>query len=274
MNQIEHIPLLDHGHVTLIDHMGDDDAIVQAARVSYGKGTKTLRENRELIRYMYRHDHMTPFESVVFKFGVRCPIFVGRQWVRYRASTFNEVSGRYSLLPSDTYIPDADQICSQSKKNKQGRGDPLGVEAAEKFQAECWATQKRAFDDYDYCLRELDVARETARINLPLSTYTEFHWQVNLRNLFNFLSQRTDSHAQYEIRVYADAICDLIEPIVPDAFEAFDDYDKRREGLLLTGPEIRALSGQGTEGMTGREMDEFRDKLARMGLTHLLPEGK
>ena len=215
---------LDKGFVRLVDYMGDDEAIVQAARVSYGKGTKTINEDRSLIRYLMRHKHTSPFEMVEFKFHVKLPIFVARQWIRHRTANVNEYSGRYSEMKDEFYIPDIDQIRPQSTLNKQGRSNEIFPEETSKeIINQLETTQRKLFGEYSQLL-EIDLARELARINLPLSSYTEWYWKIDLHNLFHFLRLRLDYHAQYEIRVYGEAIAEIIRPIVPLAYEAFEDY--------------------------------------------------
>lgn len=233
---------LDKGFVRLIDIMGDDSSIVQAARVSYGKGTKTIREDRALIRYLMRHSHTSPFEMVELKFHVRLPIFVARQWIRHRTANVNEYSGRYSEMPDDFYIPEKSQIRTQSEVNKQGRSDEKIDEATanqvlhsmEKFQEE-------SYNEYKNYI-ELGVAREIARINLPLSSYTEWYWKIDLHNLFRFLKLRLDPHAQYEIRVYAETIASILKQILPISYEAFEDYILN--SVTFSYPELSLMKEQ------------------------------
>ncbi len=218
------IKCLDKGFIRLVDYMGDDAAIVQAARVSYGNGTKSYREDRGLIRYLMRHKHTSPFEMVEFKFHVRMPIFVARQWIRHRTANVNEYSGRYSEMSDDFYLPDLGQLRHQSDNNKQGRSDiHLDAEKSENILNKMQKSQQDSFNEYKYYL-EKDLARELARINLPLSAYTEWYWKIDLHNLFHFLRLRLDPHAQYEIRIYAEAIVELIKKIVPVSLEAFEDF--------------------------------------------------
>lgn len=219
------IDCLDKGFVRLIDVMGDDAAIVQAARVSYGDGTKTINEDRGLIRYLMRQRHTSPFEMVEFKFHIKLPIFVARQWVRHRTANLNEYSGRYSEMRDEFYIPVPDQIRPQNKSNKQGReSQPIPPEIARKVTIEYEKTQTRLYEEYRSFL-DKDIARELARINLPLSMYTEWYWKIDLHNLFHFLRLRLDEHAQYEIRVYAAIMADIVKYFVPLAYEAFEDYN-------------------------------------------------
>lgn len=218
------IKCLNEGFVRLVDYMGDDAAIVQAARVSYGTGTKSYREDRGLIRYLLRNKHTSPFEMVEFKFHVKLPIFVARQMIRHRTANVNEYSGRYSEMKDEFYIPDIEQLRTQSADNKQGRSsETLKPEAAQKVLNSMLDSQKNAFTEYQSYLEE-DLARELARINFPLSAYTEWYWKIDLHNLLHFLRLRLDKHAQYEIRVFGEAIYELIKDIVPAAIEAFDDY--------------------------------------------------
>lgn len=208
----------------LVDVMGDDAAIVQAARVSYGAGTKAVSEDRALIRYLMRHKHMTPFEMCEVKFHIKLPIFVARQWIRHRTASVNELSGRYSIIPDDYYVPDVGQVCEQSKDNKQGRGEAFGEDYAEDLVRYMSNASEHAFREYQGFLK-LGMARELSRTVLPLSTYTEWYWKTDLRNLLGFLKLRLDTHAQYEIRVYAKAIADMVADWCPMAWEAFVDYD-------------------------------------------------
>lgn len=224
-NNDKFIKCLDKGFVRLIDSMGDDEAIVQAARVSYGSGTKSYREDRGLIRYLMRNKHTSPFEMVEFKFHVKLPIFVARQWIRHRTANVNELSGRYSQMTDEFYLPDFSQIRHQSDNNKQGRSDvQLDGETADSVIQRMQQSHKHSYDEYQSYLQD-DLARELARINLPLSTYTEWYWKIDLHNLFHFLKLRLDEHAQYEIRVYAEAIAEILRGIVPIAYEAFEDYN-------------------------------------------------
>lgn len=218
------IKCLDHGFVRLVDYMGDDSSIVQAARVSYGKGTKTVREDTTLIRYLMRHQHTSPFEMVELKFHIRLPIFVARQWIRHRTANVNEYSGRYSEMTDDFYIPEIDQIRTQDEVNKQGRSNnPINQDVAKSILESMEQHQKESYSEYLSYL-EKGVAREIARINLPLSSYTEWYWKIDLHNLFRFLKLRLDWHAQYEIRVYAQAIANIVKEIFPISYQAFSDY--------------------------------------------------
>lgn len=216
--------VLDKGFVRLIDVMGDDSAIVQAARVSYGEGTKTVREDRGLIRYLMRHRHTSPFEMVEFKFHVKLPIFVARQWIRHRTANVNEYSGRYSVIRDEFYVPDVQEIRTQSQINKQGRSDEIITEEiAKEIAKKIENTQSYLYSEYQDFLNN-NVARELSRINLPLSTYTEWYWKIDLHNLFHFLKLRLDRTAQFEIRKYAEVMANLVKLFVPLSYEAFEDY--------------------------------------------------
>ncbi|GAB2176772.1 FAD-dependent thymidylate synthase [Dongia sp. agr-C8] len=229
------IPVLDHGFVRVIDYMGDDAAVVQAARVSYGKGTKKVSEDKGLIHYLMRHRHSTPFEMCEIKFHVKLPIFVARQWIRHRTANVNEYSARYSILDREFYIPAPEQLAAQSVANRQGRGDVLtGAEAARVLDI-LKQDSTTAYDHYAEMLNETEagetidagkqgLARELARMNLSLNFYTQWYWKVDLHNFMHFLSLRADAHAQYEIRVYADAMVDVLKKWVPLTAEAFEQH--------------------------------------------------
>ena len=262
--------VLDHGFVRVIDYMGNDDAIVQAARVSYGAGTKHVQNDEGLIRYLMRHWHSTPFEMCEVKLHVKLPVFVARQWIRHRTATVNEYSARYSILDREFYIPEPDQLAAQSVVNNQGRGEALqGAEAARVLEM-LKSDAGRAFDNYESMLNQegqQGLARELARMNLPMNTYTQWYWKIDLHNLFHFLRLRADAHAQYEIRVYADAIAACVRDWVPHAFAAFEDY--RMGGVTLSGKALavikRKLAGevvtQETSGMSKGEWREFEEAL-------------
>jgi thymidylate synthase (FAD) len=266
------IQVLDKGFVRLVDFMGSDEAVVQAARVSYGKGTKKKSEDRALIRYMMSHRHTSVFEQVVFKFHWKLPIFVARQIVRHRMTSINELSGRYSEMPDECYVPTPDRICTQSKTNKQGSGNTLEdkVLISDIIQ-EIVYEQSEIFRNYQNNLKD-NVSREIARINLPLSTYTEWYWTINLHNLFHFLKLRMDNHSQWETQQYANAIFELIKPIVPIACEAFEDYvlnavtfSKQEMKLLKELLEDdcftqRSLQKEKIE-LSKREIEDFKKKL-------------
>ncbi len=228
-------PVLDNGFVRVIDYMGDDAAVVQAARVSYGRGTKAVSEDRGLIRYLMRHRHSTPFEMCEIKYHVKLPIFVARQWIRHRTANVNEYSARYSILDREFYIPAPEQLAAQSASNRQGRGNVLqGAEAAHVLDL-LREDATRNYDHYVEMLNEDEagqpvdpgrqgLARELARMNLTLNAYTQWYWKTDLHNLFHFLSLRADAHAQYEIRVYAEAMLESVEAWVPHCAEAFRDF--------------------------------------------------
>ena len=262
--------VLDHGFVRVIDYMGNDDAIVQAARVSYGAGTKHVQNDEGLIRYLMRHWHSTPFEMCEVKLHVKLPVFVARQWIRHRTANVNEYSARYSILDREFYIPEPDQLAAQSVVNNQGRGEALqGAEAARVLEM-LKSDAGRAFDNYESMLSQegqQGLARELARMNLPMNTYTQWYWKIDLHKLFHFLRLRADAHAQYEIRVYADAIAACVRDWVPHAFAAFEDY--RMGGVTLSGKALavikRKLAGevvtQETSGMSKGEWREFEEAL-------------
>ena len=259
-------PVLDHGFVRVIDYMGDDAAICQAARVSYGKGTKSVQNDVGLIRYLMRHWHSTPFEMCEIKLHVKLPVFVARQWIRHRTANVNEYSARYSILDREFYIPEVDSLASQSVVNNQGRGRVLqGAEAARVLEI-LKTDSNRAYDNYEAMISEDGqdgLARELARMNLPANIYTQWYWKVDLHNLFHFLRLRADAHAQYEIRVYADVICDMVRDWVPAAYGAFEDY--RLGGAVLSAKSLdcvrRMLAGekvtQDSSGMSKGEWREF-----------------
>ncbi|MHA6262714.1 FAD-dependent thymidylate synthase [Arenibacterium sp. CAU 1754] len=264
-------PVLDHGFVRVIDYMGDDAAICQAARVSYGKGTKSVQNDEGLIRYLMRHWHSTPFEMCEIKLHVKLPVFVARQWIRHRTANVNEYSARYSILDREFYIPAPEHVNAQSAVNNQGRGAVLEGEEAARVLDILKADSTRAYDHYEQMISEdgqQGLARELARMNLPANIYTQWYWKVDLHNLFHFLRLRADSHAQYEIRVYADAICEMVADWVPFAFRAFEDY---RMGAVTFSAQMvdcmqRMLKGEDvTEdncGMSKREWREFQEALA------------
>jgi len=257
------IDVLDDGFVTLVDCMGDDAAIVQAARVSYGAGTKQIREDRTLIRYLMRHRHTTPFEMVEFKFHVAMPIFVARQWIRHRTANVNEYSGRYSVMPDRFYRPAADALRRQSAENRQGGGAALDQLTAEEF-LNYLEQAESTYGEYERLL-EKGVSRELARIALPLSVYTEWYWKCDLHNILHFLSLRLAPDAQSEIREYAKAMYALTRPMVPTACEAFEDYTLH--AVRLTRLEIEAVrTGKAVETSNARERAEWRAKAERLGL--------
>jgi thymidylate synthase (FAD) len=259
-------PVLDHGFVRVIDYMGDDSAIVQAARVSYGAGTKHVSNDEGLIRYLMRHWHSTPFEMCEVKFHVKLPVFVARQWIRHRTANVNEYSARYSILDREFYIPAPEHLAAQSTVNNQGRGAVLeGAEAARVLEM-LKGDAMRAYDNYEAMLSQdgqQGLARELARMNLPANVYTQWYWKVDLHNLFHFLRLRADAHAQYEIRVYAELMSRLVADWVPIAYAAFADYRMGGVSLSAKGIEVlrRRLAGeavtQETSGMSKGEWREF-----------------
>lgn len=265
------IKIHDHGLVALVDVMPRlcpvgktaDYAIVQAARVSYGEGTKQVNEDRGLIRYLARHRHTTPFEMVEFKFHHCMPIFIARQWIRHRTANVNEYSARYSIVKDRFYRPTSDYIRKQSLVNRQGRDEQLDNLTADEFLAYLDKCES-LYADYEK-LTEKGVAREIARIGLPINAYTEWYWKIDLHNLFHFLSLRMDSHAQQEIRDYATAMYELIKPIVPIAAEAFVDYNL--EGMHLTRLEIESIKSRQPLNTTNkRESAEWEEKKGKLGL--------
>jgi len=259
-------PVLDHGFVRVVDYMGDDGAIVQAARVSYGAGTKAARDDAGLIRYLMRHWHSTPFEMCEIKLHVKLPVFVARQWIRHRTANVNEYSARYSILDREFYIPAPEHLAAQSTVNNQGRGAVLeGAEAAQVLET-LKTDADRAYDHYEAMLSQDEqqgLARELARMNLPANIYTQWYWKVDLHNLFHFLRLRADAHAQYEIRAYAEQICALVADWVPAAYGAFEDYRLGGENVSAKGVGVlqRRLAGetvtQETSGMSKGEWREF-----------------
>jgi thymidylate synthase (FAD) len=278
----EAIPVLDHGFVRVVDYMGDDAAIVQAARVSYGRGTRAANEDRGLIRYLMRHRHSTPFEMCEIKYHVKLPIFVARQWIRHRTANVNEYSARYSILDREFYIPRPEHLAAQSGSNRQGRGAVLdGAEAARVLDL-LRSDAAQTYGHYAEMLNEaadgapLDpsrqgLARELARMNLTLNTYTQWYWKADLQNLLHFLALRADSHAQYEIRAYAEAMLRTVAAWVPMAFEAFRDY--RMGAVTLSAQMLAAVrrmvagetvSPEGS-GLSKREWRELMEMLGRDG---------
>jgi len=231
----ETIPILDHGFIRVVDYMGDDTSVVQAARVSYGKGTKKVSTDAGLIKYLMRHWHSTPFEMCEIKYHVKLPIFIARQWIRHRTANVNEYSARYSILDKEFYLPKSEHLAAQSQINRQGRGDVLQGDQAKKVLDLLKGDAERTYKNYEEMLNErydgttieenkIGLARELARMNLTLNTYTQWYWKTDLLNLMNFLRLRADDHAQYEIRAYADAMLDTLKKWVPTTYEAFMDY--------------------------------------------------
>ena len=280
------LPVLDHGFVRVVDYMGDDGAIVQAARVSYGRGTRKVSEDQGLIRYLMRHRHSTPFEMCEIKYHVKLPIFVARQWIRHRMASINEYSARYSILDREFYIPEPAHLAAQSQSNRQGRGDVLSGDAASAVLELLREDAARCHDHYALMLGEegdpqdpgqrqgferqgFGLARELARMNLTLNTYTQWYWKADLHNLLNFLALRLDPHAQYEIRVYAEAMLDTVRAWVPQACAAFEEY---RLGAFSFSASMlaalrRMLAGERLEqkasGLSRREWDEMMAALAQ-----------
>ena len=271
------LPALDHGFVRVVDYMGDDTAIVQSARVSYGKGTKKISNDKGLIKYLMRHWHSTPFEMCEIKLHVKLPIFIARQWIRHRTANVNEYSARYSILDKEFYIPSVENLASQSQVNKQGRAESLSSEEAEKVITLLKNDAEQTYRNYEVMLNEnsegetlddgsMGIARELARMNLTLNTYTQWYWKIDLNNLLHFLALRADAHAQYEIRVYADIILDIVKKWVPVTYEAFEDY--RVGGTQLSAKEIlilkKIIKGEtvdpDAEGISKREWGELQKK--------------
>lgn len=263
-------PVLDHGFVRVIDYMGDDAAICQAARVSYGKGTKSVQNDEGLIRYLMRHWHSTPFEMCEIKLHVKLPVFVARQWIRHRTANVNEYSARYSILDREFYIPAPEHVAAQSVVNNQGRGDILTGEEAARVLEILKADSARAYDNYESMISQdgqKGLARELARMNLPANIYTQWYWKVDLHNLLHFLRLRADAHAQYEIRVYAEEMCKIVADWVPAAYRAFEDY--RMGGATLSSGALdcvrRMIKGeavtQENSGMSAGEWREFQTVL-------------
>jgi thymidylate synthase (FAD) len=272
------IPVLDHGFVRVIDYMGDDAAVVQAARVSYGRGTRRVSEDTGLLRYLMRHRHTTPFEMCEIKFHVKLPIFVARQWIRHRTANVNEYSARYSVLDREFYIPEAGHLAAQSSANRQGRGEALSSrEAAEVLQM-LREDASRCFDHYEQMLNEnpdgtprepgrRGLARELARMNVTLNTYTQWYWKIDLHNLLHFLGLRADRHAQYEIRVYAERMSEIVAAWVPTVYRAFQDY--RLDAVTFSGSMLtilrKMLAGrpvdQASSGLSKREWGELMEVL-------------
>ncbi|HYB08777.1 MAG TPA: FAD-dependent thymidylate synthase [Alphaproteobacteria bacterium] len=274
------IPVLDHGFVRVIDYMGDDGAVVQAARVSYGKGTKKVSEDRGLINYLMRHRHTTPFEMCEIKYHVKLPIFVARQWIRHRTANVNEYSARYSILDREFYIPAPAQLAAQSQSNRQGRGHVLEGDEAARVLAILREDAARCYEHYTEMLNEDEtgnsidagrqgLARELARMNLPLNVYTQWYWKTDLQNLLHFLSLRADPHAQYEIRVYADAMLETMKRWVPMVHDAFVQYRVGGAHVSAAGLAIvkRMIDGEKVEqagsGLSAREWRELMSLLGK-----------
>jgi thymidylate synthase (FAD) len=275
------IPVLDHGFVRVIDYMGTDSAIVQAARVSYGKGTKKVNEDAGLINYLMRHRHTTPFEMCEIKFHIKLPIFIARQWIRHRTANVNEYSGRYSIMDKEFYIPDPDQLAAQSTSNRQGRGAVLEGEQAQRVLEILKEDSMRCYKNYEEMLNEdidgnvlvegkTGLARELARMNLNLNFYTQWYWKVDLHNLLHFLSLRADAHAQYEIRVYAEAMLDMLKAWLPITHAAFMDYRMGGASISAKGLAVvkRMIAGeQVTQELSGMSKGEWRELMETLGRT-------
>ena len=276
----EPVPVLDHGFIRVVDYMGDDAAVVQAARVSYGRGTRRMSEDQGLINYLMRHRHTTPFEMCEIKYHVKLPIFVARQWIRHRTANVNEYSARYSILDNEFYIPEPQHLGAQSRSNRQGRSDVLeGDEASHVFDL-LKGDADQLYQHYAEMLNEDDagepldpdrtgLARELARMNLSLNFYTQWYWKIDLLNLLHFLSLRADAHAQYEIRVYAEAMLETVQRWVPMTHEAFMDYRMGGASLSAKGLEVvkRLIAGddvgQENSGLSKREWRELMVSLGR-----------
>ena len=277
-------PVLDHGFIAVKDYMGDDASVLNMARMSYGRGTKGVSDDRALLRYLMRHLHTSPFEGCVIKLHVKLPIFVMRQWVRHRTASLNEYSARYSVLPDEFYLPEAQHLAVQSTDNKQGRGASLTPEQADAVRELLAADARHAFASYHHLLNQdedgndidqdaVGVARELARIGLPLSTYTQMYWQTNLHNLLHFLNLRADRHSQWEIRVYAEKILEILADWVPLTAEAFHDYQFGAVRLsrmdlnlvrdILAGK--AAIADADKYGLSKREAKELAETLGLTG---------
>jgi thymidylate synthase (FAD) len=269
--------VLDKGFVRLVDYLGGDQRIVQAARVSYGEGTKSYRKDAALIDYLLRHEHTSPFEQVILTFHTKMPVFVARQWIRHRTARLNEISGRYSVMKDEFYVPAPGDLALQSDDNKQGRSsEPMPADQAGDIRDRMAADQAAAFQAYTGLLDE-GLARELARINLPLSLYTEWYWQIDLHNLFHFLRLRMDPHAQREIRVYAETMFTIAKTVAPAACASFENH--LLGAVRFSGSEFQALQRileeQKTDadlpararaageaaGLSGRELDRFVAKI-------------
>jgi thymidylate synthase (FAD) len=279
----EAIPVLDHGFIRVIDYMGDDSSIVQSARVSYGKGTKKVSTDEGLIRYLMRHWHSTPFEMCEIKYHVKLPIFIARQWIRHRTANVNEYSARYSILDKEFYIPAKEQLSAQATNNRQGRGDLITGQQADEVLKILKDDAVRTYDNYEKMLNErfdgtiIDekksgLARELARMNLTLNSYTQWYWKTDLLNLMNFLFLRGDSHAQYEIRVYAEKMLDTVKKWVPITHAAFLDYRVGAAHLSSKGLKIVKSMINGNKisyedsGLSKREWNELMEVIDKRNL--------
>ena len=280
----EAIPALDHGFVRVVDYMGDDTSIVQSARVSYGKGTKKVSTDSGLIKYLMRHWHSTPFEMCEIKYHVKLPIFIARQWIRHRTANVNEYSARYSILDKEFYLPSAENLAAQSSSNRQGRGDVLEGEQAKEVLELLKNDSERTYDNYETMLNErfdgstIDenkkgLARELARMNLTLNTYTQWYWKTDLLNLMNFLRLRADSHAQYEIRVYAEAMLETVKKWVPITHSAFLDYRVGAVHVSAKGKKVIQLMAKGEKvSVENSELSkrEWNELMTSFGFTEKL----
>jgi len=270
----EAISILDHGFIRVVDYMGNDNSIVQAARVSYGKGTKKVSTDSGLIKYLMRHWHSTPFEMCEIKYHVKLPIFIARQWIRHRTANVNEYSARYSILDKEFYLPAPENLAAQSQSNRQGRGDLLEGEKAKQVLELLKGDAEQTYNNYETMLNErydgtviddnaAGLARELARMNLTLNTYTQWYWKTDLLNLMNFLRLRADHHAQYEIRAYADAMLDTLKKWVPITYEAFMDYRVGGTEISAKGKEVikKLIKGEQANidqsGLSKREWNEL-----------------
>ena len=270
----EAIPVLDHGFIRVVDYMGDDSSIVQAARVSYGKGTKKVSTDAGLIKYLMRHWHSTPFEMCEIKYHVKLPIFIARQWIRHRTANVNEYSARYSILDKEFYLPAPENLATQSQNNRQGRGDVLEGEQAKQVLEILKKDAEQTYNNYELMLNErydesiidknqTGLARELARMNLTLNTYTQWYWKTDLLNLMNFLKLRADDHAQYEIRAYADTMLDTLKKWVPITYEAFMDYRVGGTEVSAKGKAVlqKLIKGESVSmeksGLSKREWNEL-----------------
>ena len=271
----EALPVLDHGFVRVVDYMGDDTSIVQSARVSYGKGTKKVSTDSGLIKYLMRHRHSTPFEMCEIKYHVKLPIFVARQWIRHRTANVNEYSARYSILDKEFYLPTKENLAAQSKNNRQGRGDLINGKQADDVLKILKEDAEKSYNDYETMLNERydgtiinenqkGLARELARMNLTLNTYTQWYWKTDLLNLLNFLSLRADDHSQYEIRAYADVMIDSLKRWVPITYEAFMDY--RIGGMELSSKGKSVISKM----IKGESCDFENSKLSKREWNELM----
>ena len=272
----EAIPILDHGFIRVVDYMGNDTSIVQAARVSYGKGTKKVSTDAGLIKYLMRHWHSTPFEMCEIKYHVKLPIFIARQWIRHRTANVNEYSARYSILDKEFYLPAPENLAAQSQINRQGRGEILEGEQAKKVLELLKSDAEQTYSNYEMMLnerydgsviddKEVGLARELARMNLTLNTYTQWYWKTDLLNLMNFLRLRADHHAQFEIRAYADAMLDTVKRWVPITYEAFLDYRVGGTEVSAKGKSViqNLINGQQVSveqsGLSKREWNELME---------------